>query len=59
MRRHSDFALPVKADKVPSGPDWLHEIKQWSAEGIFVVSDAALKPWQRLFRRGERDPRGV
>ena len=27
MRRRSDFALPVKADKVPAGPDWFHEIK--------------------------------
>jgi bifunctional non-homologous end joining protein LigD len=27
MRRHFEFALPVKAAKVPSGPDWLHEIK--------------------------------
>src|SRR4051812_27326653 len=23
----SGFALPVKADKVPAGPDWFHEIK--------------------------------
>ncbi|WP_225132905.1 RNA ligase family protein [Bradyrhizobium yuanmingense] len=22
-----DFAIPVKGDRVPSGPDWLHEIK--------------------------------
>jgi ATP-dependent DNA ligase len=21
------FALPIKADKVPTGPDWLHELK--------------------------------
>jgi ATP-dependent DNA ligase len=21
------FSLPTKADKVPGGPDWLHEIK--------------------------------
>jgi bifunctional non-homologous end joining protein LigD len=21
------FSLPTKADKVPAGPDWLHEIK--------------------------------
>ena len=21
------FALPIKADKVPAGPDWLHEVK--------------------------------
>jgi ATP-dependent DNA ligase len=27
MRRDDIFALPVKAAKVPSGPDWLHEIK--------------------------------
>ncbi|MCA1452805.1 DNA ligase [Bradyrhizobium sp. BRP22] len=27
MRRRSDFALPVRADKVPAGPDWFHEIK--------------------------------
>ena len=27
MRRRSDFALPVKAEKVPAGPDWFHEIK--------------------------------
>ncbi|WP_349253838.1 hypothetical protein [Bradyrhizobium sp. CB2312] len=22
-----EFAIPVKGSKVPSGPDWLHEIK--------------------------------
>ena len=27
MSRRLEFALPVKADEVPSGPDWLHEIK--------------------------------
>jgi len=27
MRRDTKFALPVKAIKVPTGPDWLHEIK--------------------------------
>jgi bifunctional non-homologous end joining protein LigD len=27
MRWRSEFALPVKADKVPTGPDWFHEIK--------------------------------
>jgi len=27
MRQGFEFALPVKAAKVPSGPDWLHEIK--------------------------------
>lgn len=27
MRQGFKFALPVKAAKVPSGPDWLHEIK--------------------------------
>ena len=21
------FSLPTKADKVPAGPDWLHEVK--------------------------------
>ena len=21
------FALPIKADEVPAGPDWLHEVK--------------------------------
>ena len=21
------FALPIKAGKVPAGPDWLHEVK--------------------------------
>ena len=21
------FALPIKADKVPAGPDWLHKVK--------------------------------
>ena len=21
------FALPIKADKVPAGPGWLHEVK--------------------------------
>jgi ATP-dependent DNA ligase len=25
--RPSKFALPIKADKVPVGPDWIHEIK--------------------------------
>ena len=27
MRQNSEFALPVKAPKVPAGPDWFHEIK--------------------------------
>ncbi|MGX1151468.1 bifunctional non-homologous end joining protein LigD [Bradyrhizobium ottawaense] len=27
MAARSEFAIPVKGDKVPSGPDWLHEIK--------------------------------
>ena len=27
MSRRLEFALPVKADTVPSGPDWFHEIK--------------------------------
>ncbi|RXG91619.1 RNA ligase family protein [Bradyrhizobium zhanjiangense] len=27
MSRRIEFALPVKAKVVPSGPDWLHEIK--------------------------------
>src|SRR5215471_18364081 len=27
MRSTFELALPVKAAKVPSGPDWLHEIK--------------------------------
>ncbi|MCD9821237.1 ATP-dependent DNA ligase [Bradyrhizobium japonicum] len=27
MSRRLDFALPVKADKVPAGPDWFHEVK--------------------------------
>ena len=22
-----EFSLPTKADKVPTGPDWLHEVK--------------------------------
>jgi hypothetical protein len=24
---HYAFAFPIKADKVPAGPDWLHEVK--------------------------------
>jgi bifunctional non-homologous end joining protein LigD len=28
MRQDVIFALPVKADKVPAGPDWIHEVKQ-------------------------------
>src|SRR3954470_11444248 len=27
MKATPDFALPVKATKVPTGPDWIHEIK--------------------------------
>jgi bifunctional non-homologous end joining protein LigD len=27
MQKGLEFALPVKAPKVPAGPDWLHEIK--------------------------------
>jgi bifunctional non-homologous end joining protein LigD len=27
MHKSIEFALPVKAPKVPAGPDWLHEVK--------------------------------
>jgi bifunctional non-homologous end joining protein LigD len=32
------FSLPTKSDKVPTGPDWLHEIK-YDGYHMMVIRD--------------------
>jgi bifunctional non-homologous end joining protein LigD len=45
------FSLPTKADKVPTGPDWLHEIK-YDGYRMMVVRE---QDRVRLISRGGRD----
>jgi bifunctional non-homologous end joining protein LigD len=45
------FSLPTKADKVPVGPDWLHEIK-YDGYRMMVVRD---QDRARLISRGGND----
>jgi bifunctional non-homologous end joining protein LigD len=46
-----EFSLPTKADKVPTGADWLHEIK-YDGYRLLVVRD---RDRVRLISRGGRD----
>jgi bifunctional non-homologous end joining protein LigD len=45
------FSLPTKADKVPAGQEWIHEIK-YDGYRMLVVSD---RDRVRLISRGGRD----
>jgi bifunctional non-homologous end joining protein LigD len=45
------FALPIKADKVPAGPDWLHEVKYDGYRMMLIREYNRV----RLITRGGRD----
>jgi bifunctional non-homologous end joining protein LigD len=45
------FSLPTKADKVPAGPDWLHEIK-YDGYRMMVIRE---QDQVRLISRGGHD----
>ncbi|WLB66000.1 RNA ligase family protein [Bradyrhizobium japonicum] len=51
MSRRLEFALPVKAKVVPSGPDWLHEIKHDGYRMMVIREHARV----RLITRGGLD----
>jgi bifunctional non-homologous end joining protein LigD len=51
MRRDVKFAVPVKAVKVPSGPDWLHEIKH-DGYRMMVIREQKVV---RLITKGGHD----
>ena len=35
-----EFSLPTKGDTVPTGPDWIHEIK-YDGYRLLVIRDGA------------------
>jgi bifunctional non-homologous end joining protein LigD len=45
------FALPIKADKVPAGPDWLHEVKYDGYRMMLIREQDRV----RLISRGGHD----
>lgn len=45
------FSLPIKSDKVPTGPDWLHEIKYDGYRMMLIRESDRV----RLISRGGRD----
>jgi ATP-dependent DNA ligase len=45
------FALPIKADKVPAGPDWLHEVKYDGYRMMLIREHGRV----RLISRGGHD----
>ena len=47
----SEFALPVKADQVPAGPDWIHEVK-YDGYRMMVIRE---RDRVRLLTRGGQD----
>jgi ATP-dependent DNA ligase len=51
MPARSEFALPVKADKVPPGSDWLHEIK-YDGYRMMVIRE---RDRVRLLTKGGQD----
>jgi bifunctional non-homologous end joining protein LigD len=51
MRQGINFALPVKAPKVPAGPDWLHEIKHDGYRMMLIREQKAV----RLISKGGLD----
>ena len=46
-----EFSLPTKADKVPAGADWLHEIKYDGYRMMLIREQARV----RLISRGGHD----
>jgi ATP-dependent DNA ligase len=47
----NEFSLPTKADQVPTGPDWLHEVK-YDGYRMLLIRDQARV---RLISRGGYD----
>ena len=45
------FSLPIKADKVPAGPDWLHEVKYDGYRMMLIREQDRV----RLLSRGGHD----
>jgi hypothetical protein len=45
------FSLPIKADKVPAGPDWLHEVKHDGYRMMLIREHDRV----RLISRGGHD----
>ena len=45
------FSLPIKADKVPAGPDWLHEVKYDGYRMMLIREHGRV----RLISRGGHD----
>ena len=45
------FALPIKADEVPAGPDWLHEVKYDGYRMMLIREQGRV----RLISRGGHD----
>ncbi|MBO0759167.1 MAG: DNA ligase, partial [Bradyrhizobiaceae bacterium] len=45
------FSLPTKADKVPTGPDWLHEVKYDGYRMMLIREGDRV----RLISRGGHD----
>src|SRR5215475_9202533 len=45
------FSLPTKADKVPAGPDWLHEVKYHGYRMMLIREQGRV----RLIGRGGHD----
>jgi bifunctional non-homologous end joining protein LigD len=43
MRRDVVFALPVKATKVPTGPDWFHEVKHDGYRMMVIREDQRVR----------------
>jgi hypothetical protein len=41
-----EFSIPTNADKVPTGPDWLHEVK-YDGYRMMVIPRATLSSWRR------------
>jgi ATP-dependent DNA ligase len=42
MRMFYEFSLPTKGDTVPTGPDWIHEIK-YDGYRLLVIRDARVR----------------
>jgi bifunctional non-homologous end joining protein LigD len=51
MRKSIEFALPVKAPKVPAGPDWFHEIKHDGYRMMVIREQKSV----RLITKGGHD----
>jgi hypothetical protein len=49
------FSLPIKADKVPAGPDWLHEVKYDGYRMMLIREQGRVRAG--AFRDRRRDGR--